>query len=532
MKRMACVLALAAGTGIVLGTGVSPVLAEPAPATVSNGLKLNIVPPGTVTNDGPIKLNVNFRGGTIQSVELLVDGTRVFKKTVKLLESQGALNFSIPSDLLPEGDHDVAVVAYDVDGNTATSSVRMHVASHQQDSIAHFVYPKRDAQVNRVVPIEIKLDPGINNPYVTFLLDNDFMAIRNYGPYVYNWDSNKVANGPHTISVEIYDADSHALIKKLTIPVNVLNERGLTNLQSTTPVIKNHPIPVLSVANIIGAAITPDTVISENGSGLTRSAKPLNSYALRGHEPETDFLPASKAAVEPDTLIPAIDPKAADTLSNTSGIGTNDPRNSAFHGKTTMPFMANIIDLTGAPDQMMAGRASTGNGTLSRVKLYARRAGNIAARPRAEFGSSSEVNAAPIMVAHPMPVAKVIARPNHAARTFDVAFDNSKIAFDVPPRIENGLPLAPFRAIFEHSGGSVQWYDRSKTVRAVNSTREIEFKIGDKAAQVNNHRVNMEAKPYVDRGRAIVPLSFVKDAMNVKVTYDAKSGHLLIESKK
>ena len=44
--------------------------------------------------------------------------------------------------------------------------------------------------------------------------------------------------------------------------------------------------------------------------------------------------------------------------------------------------------------------------------------------------------------------------------------------------------------------------------------------------------VTMEATPYVDRGRTIVPLSFVSKALDVKVTFNAKNGHLLIESKK
>ena len=44
--------------------------------------------------------------------------------------------------------------------------------------------------------------------------------------------------------------------------------------------------------------------------------------------------------------------------------------------------------------------------------------------------------------------------------------------------------------------------------------------------------LKMEATPYIDRGRTIVPLSFIRDSMDVKVTFDPATGHLLIESNK
>src|SRR5439155_19885756 len=116
---------------------------------------------------------------------------------------------------------------------------------------------------------------------------------------------------------------------------------------------------------------------------------------------------------------------------------------------------------------------------------------------------------------------------------FDVAFDGDLIAFDVLPRIEAGIRLAPFRQIFEHTGGKLYWFGgQAQLVRAVNSTREIEVKIGRDKAKVNNEPVQMERKAFIERGRTIVPLSFVRDALGVKVTFDSNTGRLLIESDK
>src|SRR6185436_12874211 len=115
---------------------------------------------------------------------------------------------------------------------------------------------------------------------------------------------------------------------------------------------------------------------------------------------------------------------------------------------------------------------------------------------------------------------------------FDVAFDGIRIAFDVSPRIENGIKLAPFRQIFEHTGGRLYWFNEVKTVKAVNSSRDIEIKIGKQDALVNNSTVSMEHRPYIISGRTIVPLTFIRDALSVKINFDDKSGRLLIESGK
>jgi hypothetical protein len=44
--------------------------------------------------------------------------------------------------------------------------------------------------------------------------------------------------------------------------------------------------------------------------------------------------------------------------------------------------------------------------------------------------------------------------------------------------------------------------------------------------------VLMERKPFLDSGRTIVPLTFIKDALDVKINFDEKTGRLLIESGK
>jgi hypothetical protein len=42
----------------------------------------------------------------------------------------------------------------------------------------------------------------------------------------------------------------------------------------------------------------------------------------------------------------------------------------------------------------------------------------------------------------------------------------------------------------------------------------------------------MEAIPYLERGRTIIPVSFLRDALKVEVEYDKATNHVLITTKK
>ena len=155
--------------------------------------------------------------------------------------------------------------------------------------------------------------------------------------------------------------------------------------------------------------------------------------------------------------------------------------------------------------------------------------GNIALRPGTERKAySGRVHAAPTS-APKMKPAPLVAPAG--MKSFQVSFENELINFDVAPRVEKGLPLAPFRAIFEHAGGEITWFNDTKILKATNMDHEIEIKIGSTEAKVNHLPLTLEATPYLDHGRTIVPLSFFRDAMDFKVNFDPTSGHLLIERK-
>ncbi|MCW3100075.1 MAG: Copper amine oxidase N-terminal domain [Chthonomonadaceae bacterium] len=559
MKRMACALALAAGTGLTLGVATHTALAQPNPATAVSGLKLSVVPLGSVNADTPVALDVNFRGGKVRNVEVYLDGNRIAKETLDTIDTHGVISFKLPASLLAEGSHEITIQAVDKDGSTASTTTRIHVNAPPQETIAHFLTPKRNAMVTDMAPIEVKLDDSIKDAYVMFFLDGQFLSARNYSPYVYGLDTSKYSNGDHTVKIEVWDSAGASVLKTLSMPLKIHNKvDNFTHIERETPDLNKPVKPSIPVADALSSL--PNAVLdAKSPSAIARSgANARPSMGVRnGTEPRMGYTPFRSAfpvngisvtgALSNDLnlLDPENDlvrmangngsaPHVNAIAPSATGIAIGDPRrpvrvtpqpvvNSTFPGILADPSDLNALNSEAAH--------------VAHQSVSVRRAGNVAARPSTSLeGAPAPAAARP---AHAVQVARTPrihvgsrSMRNSHIKTFDVAFDNTQIAFDVPPRIENGMPLAPFRAIFEHSGGTVKWYGESKTVRAINNSKEIEIHIGDKEATVNNQKVHLDAKAYIDRGRTIVPLSFVRDAMDVKVTYDAHTGHVLIESNK
>lgn len=568
MKRMACALALAAGTGLTLGVATHTALAQPTPATAASGLKLSVASLGAVTADTPVELNVNFRGGKVRGVEVYLDGNRIANESIDTVETHGVISFKLPASLLAEGAHEIMIQAVDKDGNTASTTTRVRVNPPAVESIAHFVTPKRNAVVNDLASLEVKVDDNIKDAIVMFFIDGNWLSMRNYAPYVQTLDTSKYTDGEHTIKVQVFDSTGTSIIKTMTMPLRIHNgDPKFTTVQKNTPDLNKVNKPKTSEADAALSIAQTNPLVTQLGApsatGLARSnANARTSVGMRtGVEPRANYetvkptpfatpamaLPGASNLTNPGKDIARMENGAVSKrpTSIATPVEKLTPTNHDGH-PTVHAVPQNLIapafpGVLADPTDLSALSGETAH--VAHQNANVRRAGNVAARPSMKMGGGVVTVQAhtqkastghSTQIAQAAPRAHVGSRSMHNAhiKTFDVAFDNTQIAFDVPPRIENGLPLAPFRAIFEHSGGSVKWYGESKTVRAVNNSKEIEIHIGDSEATVNNQKVKMDAKATIDRGRTIVPLSFIKDSMDVKVTYDAATGHVLIESNK
>jgi hypothetical protein len=540
MKRMACVLALATGTGLALGVASRPAAAAPMmagpTATAADGFQIAVGATGAVSDDAAVALEVRYRGGNVSSIELTIDGNQVKKRALNTRNATGTIRFALEPGTLGEGDHLVAISATDRDGNVATTTTQIHVTAGDPSALARMISPKRNTMVQGVVPIEVKIDDSIRRPFVNFFVDQDF-ALVNFSPFTYNWDSTRAANGPHTISIEVIDGDTQAIVKRFSVVVNVNNPGGLTVRQNAIPDLnrsseqkrsESKPAKIIETVRSVGNVTAPSAHFDASGvdNTITRSVRPLDELQGELHA----ALPKS------ELLLPGGDAPAHSTAISRPDHTVPPTHFAATSGPATRPGALGVF----ANPHELLRLDHSGLETELHTRLRPRRMGNIAAMPDAIIGLASpsapvNAHAKPALSAHanrPTQMALVGGGAlNGRSGSFDVAFDNTRIAFDVPPRVEHGLPLAPFRQIFEHTGGTVHWYGKSQTVHAYNTTREIEFKVGAKKATVNNQTVKMDAKTYLDRGRAIVPLTFVRDALNVSIQYDPATGHMRIESR-
>src|SRR5207237_1588817 len=112
--------------------------------------------------------------------------------------------------------------------------------------------------------------------------------------------------------------------------------------------------------------------------------------------------------------------------------------------------------------------------------------------------------------------------------TFAIAYNDQPVGFDVQPRVEGGMAIAPFRQIFEHTGGVVRYQATEREVHASSPEKEVRIKIGSREALVNSAVVLMDRAAFLDTGRTMVPVKFMTQALDLKAEYDLKNGAIYL----
>ena len=555
MSNKAHVYALAVGCGLFAGAGAGVAHAVPAPAAAISGLQISVASTGASRlSDGSVSLEVTFKGGNLRSVELHLDGFLIKKQAVRTKEGRGVITFSL--DGLTEGSHEALVKAVDVDGTVATTTTTLRVGAPEVPEVlgggTRFDNLKSSQMVQGVFPIELDVAKSIKSPYVTYLIDNEFLAFLNYAPFAYNWDTTRMTNGQHTISVEIYDGETLNKVDTLTLKVNVNNPGGLTKIKrDLNPIGISKASPLGEAETILG-----DLTFIGGGEGLLRAAK--NEVALASNLDLRMSAPGSVAArdiapirplrnvanseiatlADPSDTIESDFASAAhatslETLRSIASIGARDINPLSNSTVTSIALPGEIAALVERTD--LDGLRSTSS-MIARLPLHLKRGGNVTISPSLSLyggGGAIAVHAATPVVKRAVASKRMGLNAMRLIKgPFGVMFGDKEVAFDVTPRVSAGVPLAPFRAIFETSGGEVTFANDTKTVHATSPTATISIKIGDKSATVNDKSMKMESKAFLENGRTIVPISFLRDALDVLVSYDPATGHLLIERKK
>lgn len=100
---------------------------------------------------------------------------------------------------------------------------------------------------------------------------------------------------------------------------------------------------------------------------------------------------------------------------------------------------------------------------------------------------------------------------------------------NVMPFIEDGVTLAPIRAVTEALGAEVIWDSETQEIVIKKDDININMTIGDNIAYVNGNEVLLDVAPQIRDDRTVVPMRFIAESFNLNVDWDGNSNTIIIE---
>lgn len=493
MKRSAGVIALgAAGLSTVAVALWSPQITVQTP------------------KNSPNTVSVKFKQAQAASVELMIDGVAVAYRDLNG-RVEGALNFSLQGLNLAPGYHDATINLYDAAGNlVARSQQRLNIPV-DPTALITMSMPLNGSTVSGTVEVKVNVRGNAQSKsYVSFFVDGQFRTLRNFAPYVYQWDTQQETNGWHT--VEAWSFDGNQTLKATPTRVNVNNPGGRTDREA---IVWGDSEPATSTE--------PSTALKTSEKSLApRADMAFGSGDVRMMEdarlnPPTEIREAKSAPVIAKTAPTVKLGEAASTPTITPR--TSRPVDSAITAPVKAGSLAPKADTRTAPAQPeMTGQK------LHKPQLA------LNAKATNAIAKAAPVTAKTNAPAKPWAPMNLGARVPKHVQHFNVLFDTTVLTFDVQPRAQNQIPLAPIRHIWEHANGTVEWEHSSKTVTAQNDARTVILQIGRAMAQINGQSVEMEVAPFIVNGRTLVPISFLPDALNVEAFYDPNTDNIVLNT--
>ncbi|MBV6458889.1 MAG: hypothetical protein HONBIEJF_02028 [Fimbriimonadaceae bacterium] len=453
-------------------------------------------------------LNVRYSGGKAELAELRVNGISKATRALSSDTDKGETSFDLQGAWLNDGENLIEIVLIDKNGKVLGKQKSTVDVDRTADGPVYISSPKNGATVQGAIEIKLGFASAMSNIYASFFMNGDFKSIRNYPPYAYMWDTTRVDNGWHELSATIVD-QSGATVKTNPVRVFVNNPGGRTE----RPVNPNANLP--KTTNPVSPTVTPSTIhLNPTPSpikGSTGKASGIKTTNPGGGAAVGSKLNPANPAVSGAALVAPLvanTGRSVGTKAMVPGTGVN------MTGKLMTPSGNRQ---TAVKPPVAAGNAKPTKATLPPVDGTAA----INLKP-----IEPPVKATPKLIS----IEPGVRIPEFSKLT--VMWNSALVAMDVAPRVMGGIPIAPFRHLFEENGGKVEWVHDIKQVRAFDTSTEVIFTIGASEAAVNGKKLGFEVSPFIERGRTMVPLSFIKQALNVDVKVDQKTGHVLITADK
>jgi len=101
-----------------------------------------------------------------------------------------------------------------------------------------------------------------------------------------------------------------------------------------------------------------------------------------------------------------------------------------------------------------------------------------------------------------------------------VTVNGAPVTFDVPPMMTQGNVYVPLRGVFEQIGATVTFDRASGMINATRGTTTVQLSVGSKLAKVDGETMFMLQPALYTRGRTLVPLRFVSQALGATVDWN------------
>jgi hypothetical protein len=421
-------------------------------------------------------LSVRYEGAAVKLVELRINGVGKATRSVSDTQNSGETSFTLDLASLESGDNAVEVVLYNADGKVVgTQKTVVNVDRSGTGGPAFLEKPIQGATVKGAMEIKLGLREDLRNIFVSFYVDDKLITMKNFPPYSYLWDTTKVNNGWHEVQAWVVDKENNTFkTEKMRVFIN--------NIGGQTPRDNGNSTPVEN--GVVGSTVSDPGNTRQIDPKTGTFVDPVNN-AVPPKGPVVKTMPTGVFAVF-NTIVPAL-----------GGLATTKPV-STGSGQATGP-------------QLLRPKITVNKGAAVSTVLNADHSGrhmnNVAGPTSIVYGTRLPISG-----------------------TFTMLLNGAPINFDVEPRVQGGIPLSPFRHLFEQSGGTVKWLNDSKEVSASGMGRNVWFQVGNELAKVNDLELRLEMAPFIDRGRVLVPLSFLVDSLDVKIDYDSSTGHVFVTS--
>lgn len=439
-------------------------------------------------------LTIRYSGASVALVELRLNGKSLGTRPVSAARSSGETNFTLDLSSLTDGDNEIEVRLFDRSGKLVGTE-RSTVTTDENRGPVFISSPRVGATVQGPVEIRVGFGREMRNAYVSFFVNNQVKSMVNTPPFTYLWDTSREQNGWHEVEAWVIDEASNTF-KTRKVRVFVNNPGGRTDRRVATP-------PVAAPVKTAPPAVVPaPKPVTNPVSNQVRGTATGSEAGLR-----TGATPAGTAVTTPTgPATPRVSAVEARNAVRGNVLG-------APSGTKTTPIGTSVA--TGPKDLTPTGTRNAA------VKTVA-----VRTTPAAATTAVRNVTSA----ARTISITKGQRIPNLAS--FAVVLNSQFVEFDVNPRVDNGVPMTPFRHLIEKAGGTVDWQNDQKAVEATAEGRNLVLQIGERTAKIDKLPVSLEVAPYLDRGRTIVPLSFIRDFLKVNIEFDRETGHVLITSVK